>query len=63
MWSKFMEVRNGYTAQMWREFFWAEGVAVQIIPPLDGDAPMSAPRELWVPDSKTHVAAELLRKI
>jgi len=63
MWSKFMEVKNGYTAQIWLEFFRAEGVAVQIVPPLETDAPMMTPRELWVPDSKTHVAAELLRKI
>ncbi len=63
MWSKFMDVKSGYTAQMLREFFHHEGLPVQIIPPLEGDAPMTAPRELWVPDSKTHVAAELLRKI
>jgi hypothetical protein len=63
MWSKFMEVKTGYTAQIWQEFFWAEGVAVQIVPPLKHDTSMAAPRELWLPDSKTHVAAELLRKI
>ncbi|MDZ4277800.1 MAG: hypothetical protein U1B78_01545 [Dehalococcoidia bacterium] len=63
MWSKFMEVKNGYAAQIWLEFFHAEGVAVQVVPPLEGDTPMMAPRELWVPDSKTHVAVELLRKI
>lgn len=63
MWSKFMEVKSGYTAQMWQEFFHAEGVAVRIVPPLESEAPMTAPRQLWVPDSKTHVAAELLRKI
>ena len=58
-----MSVKTGYTAQMWQEFFWAEGVAIRIVPPLDGDATMMAPRDLWVPDSKTHVADELLRKI
>ncbi len=63
MWSKFMDVKSGYTAQIWLEFFQAEGVAVRVLPPLEGEAPMMAPRELWVPDSKTHVAAELLRKI
>jgi hypothetical protein len=63
MWSKFMDVKSGYTAQMLREFFNHEGLPVQILPPLDSEAPMTAPRELWVPDSKTHVAAELLRKI
>lgn len=63
MWSKFMEVKTGYAAQVWLEFFQAEGVVVRVLPPLETDAPMMAPRELWVPDSKTHVAAELLRKI
>jgi hypothetical protein len=63
MWTKFMAVKNGYTAQLWREFFSHEGLPIRIIPPLDGDAPMNAARELWVPDSKTHVAAELMRKI
>ncbi len=63
MWSKFMDVKSGYTAQIWLEFFQAEGVALRIVPPLETDAPMNEARELWVPDSKTHVAAELLRKI
>jgi hypothetical protein len=63
MWTKFMEVKTGYTAQIWLEFFRAEGVALRIMPPLESDAPMTAPREIWVPDSKTHVAAELMRKI
>jgi hypothetical protein len=63
MWAKFMEVKSGYAAQIWKEFLNQEGVAVRVLPPLDRDAPMMAPRELWVPDSKTHVAAELLRKI
>ena len=63
MWSKVMEVKTGYGAQIWLEFFRAEGVALRIVPPLESDTPMTAPRELWVPDSKTHVAAELMRKI
>ncbi len=63
MWSKFIEVKSGYTAQIWLEFFQAEGVAMRIVPPLETDTTMTAPRELWLPDSKTHVAAELLRKI
>ena len=58
-----MEVKNGYTAQIWQEFFHAEGVAIRIVPPLDSDAAMMTSRELWVPNSKTHVADELLRKI
>ncbi|MEX1253814.1 MAG: hypothetical protein WEE64_05675 [Dehalococcoidia bacterium] len=63
MWAKLMEVRNGYSAQTWQEFFHHEGVAVRIVPPLETDAPMTQARELWVPNSKTHVAVELMRKI
>ncbi len=63
MWSKFMEVKNAYIAEVWRELFYAEGVAVRVVPPLEGDAPKLEPREIWVPDSKTHVAQEVLRKI
>ncbi len=63
MWAKLMEVRNGYAARIWLEFFQHEGVAVRVLPPLETETPMTAPRELWVPDSKTHVAVELMRKI
>ncbi|MCH7699558.1 MAG: hypothetical protein IH865_11530 [Chloroflexi bacterium] len=58
-----MSVKNGYTAQIWQEFFRAEGVAIRVVPPLESDATMMTARDLWVPDSKTHVADELLRKI
>ncbi len=58
-----MEVKNGYTARIWQEFFAAEGVAIRIVPPLESDATMMTPRELWVPNSKNHVADELVRKI
>lgn len=63
MWTKWMEVKSGYAAQIWQEFFRAEGVAIRVVPPLDSDAQMLTARELWVPNSKTHVADELLRKI
>lgn len=63
MWTKWLEVKNGYTAQIWQEFFAAEGVAIRIVPPLQSDTTMMTPRELWVPNSKNHVADELLRKI
>jgi hypothetical protein len=36
---------------------------MRVVPPLEGGTAMTTPRELWVPDSKTHVADELLRKI
>ena len=63
MWTKWVEVKRGYAAPTWLECFRAEGVALRIVPPLESDAQMLTARELWVPDSKTHVADELLRKI
>jgi len=62
MWTKLMEVKNGYAAEVWWELFNAEAVSVRVVPPLN-QAPMMAPREIWVPDSKTHVAREVMRKI
>ncbi len=66
-----MDVKNGYVAKVWKDLWDAEGVAVRIVPPLPlsskaGGSPSqswSEPREIWVPDSKTHVAAEILRKV
>ncbi len=63
MWSKFLDVQNGYTAKVWLDLFHAEGVRVRIVPPLTAANSWKEPREIWVPDSKTHVAAEILRKI
>ena len=57
-----MEVKNAYLAETWKELLNAEAVAVRIVPPLD-IGPDLAPREIWVPDSKTHVAREIMRKI
>ena len=58
-----MDVKNGYIAKVWKDLYDAEGVAVRIVPPLAGAYAWSEPRQIWVPDSKTHVAAEILRKI
>jgi hypothetical protein len=58
-----MEVKNGYVAKVWKDLFDAEGVAIQIVPPLTASNAWSDQREIWVPDSKTHVAAEILRKV
>jgi hypothetical protein len=73
VWSKLMDVKNGYIAKVWKDLYDAEGVAVRIVPPLPTAAGSAAkgsaqyswsePRQIWVPDSKTHVAAEILRKI
>jgi hypothetical protein len=49
---------------VWKELFDAEAVATRIVvvgdPAVAGDL---TPRKIYVPDSKTHVAREILRKI
>lgn len=64
MWTELFEVNNRYVAELWKELFDAEGLATRIMvvgdPALSGDL---TPRKLYVPDSKTHVATEIMRKI
>jgi hypothetical protein len=62
MWARLMTVPNGHVARVWKELYDAEGVSIRVVPPLT-TAPLKKPRELWVPDSKTHVAAEIMRKV
>ncbi len=62
MWVKFMDVPDGYAATIWLQLFSAEALSVRVVPPLQ-TAPMRQPREIWVPDGKTHVAREVLNKI
>lgn len=64
MWTELLEVKNRFTAELWKELFDAEGVATQII--VTGDRRTAGdltPRKIYVPDSKTHVAREIMRKI
>ncbi len=63
MWAKLMTVKNGYVARVWKELYDAEGVACRVDPPLNDAHSFSEPRVIWVPDSKTHVAVEIMRKI
>jgi len=58
-----MTVENGHIARVWKDLYDAEGVAVQIVPPLSGAHSLDQAREIWVPDSKTHVAVEIMRKV
>ena len=62
MWVKFMDVANGYAAASWQELFATEALSVRVVPPLETGS-MRDPREIWVPDGKTHVAREVLNKI
>ncbi len=65
MWVEFMTVRNAYVAETWRELFAAEGLTLRVVPPVDRGETVSkrAPRTLYVPTGKAHVAREILRKI
>ena len=62
MWVKFMEAPSGYAAEIWRELFFTEALSVRVVPPLEVGS-MEEPREIWVPDGKTHVAREVLNKV
>ena len=63
MWSKLMTVKNGHVARIWKQLYDAEGVACRVVPPLTPAHSLEEPRDLWVPDSKTHVAVEIMRKV
>jgi hypothetical protein len=58
-----MSVKNGYVARVWKELYDSEGVAVRVYPPLTDAHSLTEPRDIWVPDSKTHVAVEIMRKV
>ncbi len=64
MWAELMRAPNRYIADTWRELLFAEGVSVRIVVEAgredEGDM---APVLMYVPDSKTHVAREILRKV
>jgi len=64
MWTELFEAKNRYAAELWKELFDAEGLACRLV--VAGDpahASDMTPRKIYVPDSKTHVAEEILRKI
>ena len=64
MWAEFLYLPNRYAAETWRELLHAEGVAVRLlVDPRRGAEGDLAPHTLLVPDSKTHVAREILRKV
>jgi putative signal transducing protein len=64
VWTELLVTKNRFIAELWKELFDAEGVATQIIIAGDpGAAGDLTPRRIFVPDSKTHVAREILRKI
>ena len=63
MWSKLMEVKNGYAAEVWKELFNTRACRTASSRQLRrraGDGRGEC--EIWVPWSKTHVAEEIVRK-
>ncbi len=64
MWTKLMETKNAYTAEIWKELLNAEAVSVHMVP-VSGwaNAAELEPYTLYVPLGKTHVVQEILRKI
>ena len=64
MWTELLEAKNRYIAELWKELFDAEGVATRVMVVGNlADATDLTPRKIYVPDSKTHVAEEIIRKI
>ena len=66
MWREIMVVKNAYIAQSWKEMLNAEAVSVRVVPVTTAiwtEAPDFEQRKIYVPDSKTHVVKEILRKI
>ena len=64
MWAEFLRAPNRYVAETWRELLYAEGVSVRLIPDPERQGEGAfAPVMIYVPDSKTHVAREILRKV
>ena len=64
MWTKLLETKNAYTAEIWKELLNAEAVSVRVVPASGwANAAELEPHVLYVPWGKTHVAQEILRKI
>lgn len=62
MWKESFKTNNGYEAKIWKELFNQEAIAVRIVPPLE-QVSMLDPRDIWVPDGKTHLIKEIKNKI
>jgi hypothetical protein len=64
MWTKLMETKNAYTAEIWKELLNAEAVSVRVVPASGlGKGAELERHTLYVPWGKLHVAQEILRKI
>lgn len=64
MWTKLLEAKNAYVAEMWKELLNAEALSVQAMPASGwAQAAELEPYAIYVPWGKAHVAQEVLRKI
>ena len=63
MWVQIKTAPNLMLAEMWKEFFEAEGIPTRLLPEPDSPwAGESAPYRVFVPEEKEHVVKEILRK-
>jgi hypothetical protein len=62
MWVEFKTVNNLITAEMWKEFFEAEGIPTRILPAGSGVGEKAKYRVL-VPKLKKHLLEDILRKV
>ena len=63
MWVQIKTAPNLMLAEMWKEFFEAEGIPTRLL--AEPDSPLtgeSAPYRVLIPEEKEHVVKEILRK-
>ena len=64
MWVEIKKAKNLMMAEMWKELFEGEGIPTHILPE-SGEAPGGelAAYRILVPEDKTHIIEEVLRKL
>ncbi len=63
MWIKFMETKNAYGADIWKELLNDAAISVQVVPESGwAEASDFEKHDIYVPWGKLHVAQEILRK-
>ncbi len=62
MWVEFKTVSNLITAEMWKEFFEAEGIPTRILPE-GAEIREKARYRVLVPKLKKHLIEDILRKV
>ncbi len=62
MWAEFKTVNNLIAAEMWKEFFEAEGIPTRILPE-GSEVGERAKYKVLVPKLKKHLIEDILRKV